>query len=363
MRLRCLIPFIGVLLLASCGGQAAAPGSGAPASAARPSAAAVGSSAPASTAAVGSAAAKPAGQGTHLTMSYSQLAGDQMVPWVAKESGIFAQNGLNVDNKLVASTTGISALIGGDVDLATIGGSEAMGAAAGGADVAIVANLAPVYTFKLMVGPDIKTKDDLVGKKLGFTRPGSTTDTGTRDLLKKIGLQPDKDVSMVPLGADKASTVAALLNGTVQGILQQPPDNLETEDKGYHGLYDLASMGLPAAAAVVVAQRSWIAAHHDVMQKFMDSLVQATIREKKDPAIGEAVIRKYYKTDDERTVKYMYEYHSAIHPVLPYPKLEQFADIIPAIKAQNKNAENFDFAHVLDPSFVQSAADRGLDKS
>lgn len=330
------------ILLSACGG-ASAPASSIPAAASAP------------------ASAKPAL--TKLTMSHSQIAGDQMVTWVAKEGGMFEQNGLNVDLKLVESTTGISALLGGDVDIAAIGGSEAMGAAAGGADVVILATLAPVYTFKMMVPASIKTKDDLIGKKMGVTRAGSTTDTGIRDALKKIGLVPDKDVTIVPLGGSKTATAAGLFNGTVQGTLMQPPDNLEAEDHGFHALYDLATMGLPSAAAVIVTQRTWAGAHREALQKFVDSLVQATAREKKDRALGEAVVRKYYKTDDERIIKYAYEYHSGIHPPLPYPKIEQFSSIIKNIKAQNNNAESFDFGKVLDPSFVKSAEDRGLASS
>ena len=349
MRLSASIALCAVLL-AACGGSSQAPPAG---------------SAPPQTASP-SGAAKPsaAQQGlAKLTMSHSQIAGDQMVTWVAKEAGIYDKNGLNLDLRLVESTTGISALLGGDVEISTIGGSEAMAAAAGGADVIIAATLAPVYTFKMEVASSIKTKEDLVGKKLGVTRPGSTTDTGTRDSLRKIGLVPDKDVTIMPLGASKTATVAGLLNGVVQGILQQPPDDLEIEDKGFHALYDLATMGLPSAAAVILTQRSWASAHRELMQKFIDSLVQATALEKKDRALGERVVRKYYKTEDERLIKYAYEYHSAIHPPYPYPRIEQYQTITANIKQQNANAKDFNFDKVIEPSFVKSAEDRGLANS
>jgi NitT/TauT family transport system substrate-binding protein len=342
-----------VLALAGCGGPAAAPAASSPAAAASL----------ASSAVAKPSAAAPAASGAKLTVSHSQVSADQMVLWDAKEGGVFDKNGLNVDVRLIESSTGLSALLGGDVDISALGGSEAMAAAASGADVIIAANLMPVYTFKLEVPASIQKPEDLIGKKLGVTRAGSTTDTGTRDSLRKVGLVPDKDVSIVQLGASKQATYAGLTNGTVQGILMQPPDTLAAEKQGFHPLYDLAHLDLPAAAAVIVTQRSWAAAHKDVMQKFMDSLVQATAREKKDAAFGQAVLKRNFKLEDDEAVKAGYDYFSGIHPSYPYPKIEQFSSIIANIKQQNPNAKDFDFAKTLDPSFVKSAEDRGLANS
>src|SRR5581483_6799624 len=87
-------------------------------------------------------AAKPAGsagafavaKGTAIIQGYSQLAADQMVPWIAKESGIFAQNGLDVDLQLVASTAVMAALLDNQVQFGTMGGAEVVNADVGGAD-------------------------------------------------------------------------------------------------------------------------------------------------------------------------------------------------------------------------------------
>jgi hypothetical protein len=56
-----------------------------------------------------------------------------------------------------------------------------------------------------------------------------------------------------------------------------------------------------------------------------------------------------------------YDYYTAnVLPPLPYPRAEQFADIVAQLTETNESVRSFDVNSMLDASFVQSAADRGL---
>jgi len=57
-----------------------------------------------------------------------------------------------------------------------------------------------------------------------------------------------------------------------------------------------------------------------------------------------------------------YDFYVKIHPALPYPKVEQFADSKALLGVTNERVRNFDVAKLLDDSLLRSAADRGLDK-
>ncbi|HYZ01834.1 MAG TPA: ABC transporter substrate-binding protein, partial [Candidatus Binatia bacterium] len=83
------------------------------------------------------------GQKAKLTASYSELVPDELGPWGAADGGYFSRNGLDVSLTSVSSTNGVAALLSGQVQLAQLGGSEVLSAAAGGADVQIIANLCP----------------------------------------------------------------------------------------------------------------------------------------------------------------------------------------------------------------------------
>jgi hypothetical protein len=75
-------------------------------------------------------------------------------------------------------------------------------------------------------------------------------------------------------------------------------------------------------------------------------------------------MKTYLKIDDTRKLSDAYDYWvGKTMPTLPYPKADQFTDSVAVIAEKNPAAKNYDLNKLLDPSFIQSAADRGLDKS
>ena len=297
-----------------------------------------------------------------LTISYSNPIADFLPFWIAADDGTFAKNGIDPDIQSIASAQGVAALLAGQTQVAGIGGSEILSAAAGGADLVVVANLVPVYPHIFYVAPDIRTPADLKGKKVGISSIGSSSDIATRVLLRRIGLDADKDVTIVAVGSTDQRT-AALVAGAIQGAVTLVPDTLVVEDKGFKPLYDLAALNLPASQTVIAVQRSLLTSKREVVQRFVDSVVTATARIRKDRSFSIATLKKWLKSTDDRAMTATYEkYAVPIIPTLPYPKAEQFKDSQETLGAKNDKVKTFDLSKLLDPSFVQSAADRGLDK-
>src|SRR5207245_11247070 len=120
----------------------------------------------------------------------------------------------------------------------------------------------------------------------------------TLSLHDALPIYPDKDVSILAVGSAQNRT-AALLAGSIQGGVSQPPDSIALEAKGFHVLYDLASQKLPSANTSVAVRRSYIASSKDVVQRYVDSLVQGTKKLKADKAFGVSVLKKYFASTDE----------------------------------------------------------------
>jgi len=256
----------------------------------------------------------------------------------------------------------LSALLAGQIQIAENGGGETVGATAEGADLVVFATISPVYPYKLEVASDIKQPGDLKGKKLGIASRGGSADVAGRVVLRKFGIDPDKDVSTIVPG-DSQTRYAALLNGAIQAAMADPPSTLTIESKGFHALFDLASLKLPASQTVQVAPRAWVNANRAVVQAIVDAEVQATARAKKDKPFAVNVLRKYLKLDDPALLDEAYNFFAlGVAPALPYPKPEQFADTIDQLAEGNAHIRDVQLSKLLDDSFVKSAADRGLDK-
>jgi hypothetical protein len=96
----------------------------------------------------------------------------------------------------------------------------------------------------------------------------------------------------------------------------------------------------------------------------VDSLVQGVARFKADRAYAIQVGKKHLDEPDEALVARTYDYFvQTVTPSQPFPRPEQFTDVLDALMKRQENARNIDLNRVLDQSFVQSAIDRGLDKT
>ena len=299
-----------------------------------------------------------------VKMGYSNIAGAELGLWYALDTGAFAARNLDVDAELVAGGANtMAALLAGQLQLADAGGSEALSAVASGADLVVVATLSPVYPYVFEVIPEIQTTEDLIGKKIGVATLGGSADVATRIALRSAGLDPGKDVTIVATGSAQNRT-AALASGAIQGgMVGGPPETLEVEARGLHPLMDLAALKLPAANTSVVVQRAWLQANRGVVQRYIDSLIDAVSRLKNDKPRAVAVLKSYFKTDDDAAMSASYDFFAnEVLPVLPYPKPEQFKDGQEQLGATNPKVLEVSLDNLLDASFVQNAADRGLGK-
>lgn len=223
------------IALSACGGASSSPasvaGSGGSAVAASPS----GGSAQAQAASgkpAASVSAKPVGApaaaggspgpGTRIVMSFPNVDMGHLHEWVAQDLGIYRDHGLDVHDELVSNgAAAMAALVSGQTTFST-GSSDAISAAAQGVDLVILGVTIPVYSYLLEVPPNIKSIADLKGAKVGIDSYGSAPDIAVRIALQKAGLDPDKDVSIVPVG-NVPTRAAALLQGAIQATVINPP--------------------------------------------------------------------------------------------------------------------------------------------
>jgi NitT/TauT family transport system substrate-binding protein len=333
------IAFVAMLVLASCGGTPSAVAtSGAP----------------------GGGSATPQPSRAKIVVSYSNVLADFFPAYVAKDAGIFDQNFLDVDLQLIASTTGLPALLAGQTQIAHIGGSEALTTTAGGGEVVVVANTGPVWPYQLYVAADIKTPADLKGKKVAIAGVGGTFDIGIRTMLPKLGLVADTEVTVLSTGST-ANATAALISGGVSGTLSSPPDTLKLEAAGFHSLAKMADLNLPTAATTIVVTRSYLNTNKAVVQRYVDSIVQAIGKARADRAGTVASLKKYLKSEDDKGMQAAYDWY--VGTVLkdpPIPTAAQLAGIQDVVAKFNEKVKTVDPAKIVDDSFVKSALDRGL---
>lgn len=161
--------------------------------------------------------------------------------FVGMRSGMFAQEGLDIQWIQVGTNVVVTALLAGEIDVAGIAGSS-MRAAARGAP--LKANFFPYSKslFVLMGAPEIKRVQDLRGKIIGTTAPGATTEIAAAMVLEHYGLDPKKDVSFRVVGGADTS-IAAMKSGLVQARAFNPDAAFLLKKQGFSELAVLADFG------------------------------------------------------------------------------------------------------------------------
>jgi ABC-type nitrate/sulfonate/bicarbonate transport system substrate-binding protein len=265
-----------------------------------------------------------------------------------------------VATQQITSSQSVAALLASQVDMALVGGPETLSAAAGGGDLKVVAVATPVYPYVFYANPSITSPAQLKGAKIAITRPGATLDIAVRVALTRMGLRPESDVTFIATGS-VPNVTAALLSGQVQGSVSHPPDSLQLEQKGFHGLYDLAKQKIPYDSVGLTARGAWVTANKDAVQRFVDGLVEAIQRERKDKQFSVSVLQKYLKLTDQQLLSQTYDFYAGevVQP-LPYPSATMFKDAQQLLGASNAKVSGYDVDKMLDPSFLRSSASRGL---
>jgi NitT/TauT family transport system substrate-binding protein len=349
-----LVPLL-ALLLGACGSAGSPPPAVSPAASASPPKPSLAASAPAS------AAAKPGAGLTKLVVSYGELVPQSVPEFLAKDAGLFEKNGLDVDLRLIVSSAEIPAMISGETQIASSGGSQVLNAVAAGADLEVTAAIAGLSPFALYVQPSIKAMADLKGKNVGISRFGSPSDIAMRIAFRKFGMDPAKDVRFVELGSTQART-AALVQGSIDGGMANPLEAEQLKKAGLHVVYDATADKQPSAQSVVMAKRDWVAGHREVMQRYIDAIVQGMGRTLDDKPYALATMKKWFKTDDEQLMASVYDSYSSsgLWPRVPYATPEMFADAKEVVAATEPRMKDYDSSKLIDSSFVKSAQDRGL---
>jgi ABC-type nitrate/sulfonate/bicarbonate transport system substrate-binding protein len=306
-------------------------------------------------------AAKPA-QLTQLKVSHPE-GGGHLPLFYARDTGIFAAHGLDVVLlPLGGGPPAASALQTDETQIADITGSEIISSNTGGADTIVIATLVPVYPYVFEVAKDIDSVESLKGKIVAVRATGDATDVATRVTLKKLGLEPDRDVTLLAVQQEGAR-MAGLLSGQICCTVAQPQDQLLLEAQGFHPLFDLSALGLPNSQGVIGVKRTYANTNRDVVQRFVDAVVEGIAKAKRDRSGAMSVLKAQLKLEDDKVVAATYDYFMGkVVPNLPLPTPEQFAESVSLLSERNEKVKGFDISKYLDPSFVKSAEARGLDK-
>jgi NitT/TauT family transport system substrate-binding protein len=223
---------------------------------------------------------------------------------IAKKRGYYAEEGMSVDLILMAGLTSTRALIGNSVEL---GSASNPTAAVQGAKLKILLVFNDKPPGVLAAQPQIKSVAELRGKRMGGSTVGSLEYGWMKELLPKFGLQLEKDVTFVPIGAT-ATRFAALRAGTIDATPLSPPSNFMAQDAGYATLLRTADH-IEDIQATIVATDDRLARQGEMIRRFMRATVKGHRVYMANRQEGIAAIMEFTRQKDRELTARVYDEH------------------------------------------------------
>ena len=251
-----------------------------------------------------------------LTVGYTPITAATLPFFIAIDDKLFQKHGLEVVPVFFGGTPLIvSAMMAGEFPIGLTGGGGIVSSRLAGSDLTVIGSYLQVLTINGMAKPEIKSINDLRGKKVAVSRIGASTYFAAVAMLDSRGMKPT-DVLFIQAGGN-AESFAALTNGAVDAAMLGYPFSLKTKQAGFQALFRPADSeyGL-YPNATVAARESWlkIPRNHNVTVNFLRAMGEGLHLAKTDAQVSKRALRRYLRVQDETTLQATLEY---IQPYFP----------------------------------------------
>lgn len=295
---------------------------------------------------------------TDIVVAYPQPSGVFTPLYVSYEAGLFKKHGLEVKLQVLNPQSTLQAVISGSADLAASG--DMVNARLQGARVKFFAGGVQQYVFQMWGAKDITDVQQLKGKTMAVSVPGAATDSSARELLKKNGLLPEKDVKFIYVQTVPAILSAILTGNAAAGVLSAP-NTLKAREAGLNLLADVGKFNILGFQSAYWATEQYLKDNPNIVYAFLKAVAEGTILSRNDPGSARRAIAKHVKLDDPKMVN---ETYSVFAPYFT-SHLAVRAEAIQAQlgyldEKQFPQARNVDPREFFDNSFVENLERSGF---
>jgi NitT/TauT family transport system substrate-binding protein len=292
-------------------------------------------------------------------VAWTSFASNMSGTWVAQEEGLFRKNGLEVELVHIASTSrAIQTMLAGELAYTYMDGRNSVQAALKGADVVILAGVANRLVFSFMARPEIKSFNDLKGKKIGITRIGSSTHSVTLWVMNRVGLKPE-EYQMLQL-VDVPNIFTAIVAGQIEAGALSPPTNFRARKAGLTELMDLTKEGPEYVSVAIGSTRSFVKANEEMTRRFIRGYSEGVSFLKANKAAGIRAIQKYARIKDIEILDATYGEARSYIETVPYVTRKGLDTIIGELVPTEPKAKQAKFDDFVDPRFVNQLEKEGF---
>jgi len=295
-----------------------------------------------------------AGEPLKLKIIYSSFTGAYAPLWLAVEDRLGRKYGLDFEAVYAGRARPHQLLLSGDSQYVVSTGTGVVSSyAAGSKDLVIIASFMNATGSSIFSKQQIKTPKELQGKNIASGRPGAVTDILLHYVLKrKVGLEPGRDVKIVPVG-ETAAILPALERGVVDAAMLTTPSRLMAKKMGFRELLDFDDLGVQYPYVGISTLKVNVKKSPDVTLRLVRALTDGIQIFKTNKERSLAVMKRYLRGASDEMLEETYGYFSKRMPKYPYPSVEAIKTALDMMADQFPQASSVDPNEVVDLTYVK----------
>jgi ABC-type nitrate/sulfonate/bicarbonate transport system substrate-binding protein len=275
--------------------------------------------------------------------------------YTALHRGFFRDEGLDLEIVYMPANLASTAVLNGDLDYnGAVTGT--IGAAVRGQPMKVLLFTVSKPLLFLMSRKDIKDPKQLRGKKIAGSSPGGSATLIADQVLRHYGLEPGRDVSVLPMGGSAASRYAVLESGLVDASFISLPENIIAQERGYNEL--------AFAGDIVEFPQNGFGTSEKRIRENPDEIyrmVRATLRglqfiwEKDNQDAVTTILMKQWKVNDRKMAGEMARQVRRVLTKDAYVTPESVQVLVDLARESAKVTKPISAADVVDYSFLEKA--------
>jgi NitT/TauT family transport system substrate-binding protein len=304
----------------------------------------------------------PAAAQERLRLAWAGFSPTNSPVWVIADRKILQKMGVQPEIIAInASPTVLQALLANEIEAASISVTTLVSSRLAGADSVMIMGVVPTFVDYIASLSNITAAEQLKGKTAGVNRLGSTSDLGLRLALRKLGVDPEKDVKIIPVGGT-AERFASLSKGVIQFTIIPEPFLTQAERLGFRNLYKISDLKIPFWWNGILSREAIVKTKRPLLQKLVRAMIEAIHIIKTEKEYAKAIFKKNLGIADPEGLERAYRDYANAFPEIPYPNPDGVKTMLDDLAPRDPRAAAADPKAFVDPSFVRELDTSGFIK-
>jgi NitT/TauT family transport system substrate-binding protein len=297
-----------------------------------------------------------------LRTAYGAVSVQSGLVWLAKQKNLFAKYNLAPEMVYIpGGSINIQALISGNLDISQLTAAPGVAANLEGADIVYIACFVDKLNYQLVTRPEVKSVAELKGKRLGISRFGSAADFGLRVMLRRLGIDPARDVTILQIG-DEPARSAAVQAGNIEGTVMNAPFGTQAQRLKLNIVADSVKMGIPFFGTGLLGSRRVLERDERKVLNLLRAYLEAIKVLKTERTWSIQQLAHFTRVSDLKAVEEAYDNFKDQLPNVPHPSLEAMQAVVSQMAETSPKARTADARTYIEDRYLRQLENEGFAK-